>query len=450
MLRTLRIQDVGPAARLELELGERLNLLTGDNGLGKSFVLDVAFWALTGSWVERPALPARGKEDTAEISGETEKGKDGPVLGFQRFQSRFDRVGQHWRDRFHRDASMWTVSPPNTLLALPAWLQGLVPVLYIRPDGLFSVWDPARIGGSIDPRHPAGRPIPDPPVHHFTPAELWNGLERDGKTVCNGLIQDWVTWQLEAEGGQREPFSLLEDVLLRLSHPEEPMRPGRPARVYLDDARKFPTIELPYGTIPVVHASAGMKRILGLSYLITWMWTEHVQAAQMIGQMPAERLVVLMDEPETHLHPKWQRHIVPALLDVAGRLGAGVRPQLLVTTHAPLVLASLETRFDPRLDRLFSFELRGGEVVLAQLPWVKQGDAAAWLTSEVFDLSRARSAEAEQALDAAYDFLAGKVDRLPHGLDTSDSIQAALERTLPEQDPFWPEWSFHRRKGVTP
>ena len=333
---------------------------------------------------------------------------------------------------------------------MPAWLPGLVPVLYIRPDGLFSVWDPARLVISSEPPVPGGPPLLDPPVYHFTPAELWNGLRRDDKIVCNGLIQDWVTWQLESEGGQPEPFSLLRDVLERLSHPDEPMRPAKPVRLYLDDVRKFPTIELPYGTIPVVHASAGMKRILGLAYLITWMWTEHVQAAQMIGRKPADRLVLLVDEPETHLHPRWQRHVVPALLDVAARLGTGVRPQVLVTTHAPLVLASLETRFDPSKDRLFSFELRGGDVVLEELPWVKQGDAAAWLTSDVFDLSRAYSAEAERAIDAAYDFMAGKQDRLPPGLDTAEAIQSALERSLPEQDPFWPEWRFHRRKAVSP
>ncbi len=42
------------------ELGERLNVLTGDNGLGKSFVLDVAWWALTGTWVDRAVLPRGG------------------------------------------------------------------------------------------------------------------------------------------------------------------------------------------------------------------------------------------------------------------------------------------------------------------------------------------------------------------------------------------------------
>ena len=57
MLRSLHTKDVGPAPALDLTLGERLNVLTGDNGLGKSFVLDVAWWALTGTWVGRPVLP---------------------------------------------------------------------------------------------------------------------------------------------------------------------------------------------------------------------------------------------------------------------------------------------------------------------------------------------------------------------------------------------------------
>jgi recombinational DNA repair ATPase RecF len=35
---------------MELDLAPRLNLLTGDNGLGKSFLLDVAWWAMTRRW----------------------------------------------------------------------------------------------------------------------------------------------------------------------------------------------------------------------------------------------------------------------------------------------------------------------------------------------------------------------------------------------------------------
>lgn len=56
MLSKLTLEGVGPAKRLDVEFSERLNLITGDNGLGKSFLLDVAWWALTGT---RPRLLPR-------------------------------------------------------------------------------------------------------------------------------------------------------------------------------------------------------------------------------------------------------------------------------------------------------------------------------------------------------------------------------------------------------
>ena len=50
MLEYLKLENVGPAPRMEVEFAPRVNLMTGDNGLGKSFLLDTAWWALTGYW----------------------------------------------------------------------------------------------------------------------------------------------------------------------------------------------------------------------------------------------------------------------------------------------------------------------------------------------------------------------------------------------------------------
>ena len=50
MLERLELENVGPAPAMVLDLQRRLNLITGDNGLGKSFLLDVAWWALTRKW----------------------------------------------------------------------------------------------------------------------------------------------------------------------------------------------------------------------------------------------------------------------------------------------------------------------------------------------------------------------------------------------------------------
>lgn len=50
MLRELKLSNVGPAPSIELGFGNRLNLITDYNGLGKSFLLDIAWWAMMGKW----------------------------------------------------------------------------------------------------------------------------------------------------------------------------------------------------------------------------------------------------------------------------------------------------------------------------------------------------------------------------------------------------------------
>jgi len=111
--------------------------------------------------------------------------------------------------------------------------------------------------------------------------------------------------------------------------------------------RDEPTLELPYGTIPVSVASAGMRRVLALAYLLVWTWSEHKAASSLLQQPTTDRLVLLIDEVEAHLHPQWQRVLLPAVLDVIGRLYSDIfkrrEVQILATTHAPLVLASVES-----------------------------------------------------------------------------------------------------------
>jgi hypothetical protein len=414
MLRSLHMKDVGPARSLDLELGERLNVLTGDNGLGKSIVLDVAWWALTGTWAGRPLWARRVPEETPTLEWDLE-GEGGASVR-QMSSLRVDQV--------------WERSAPV------AGRAGLV--VYARANNTFAVWDSARSYQTVRTRAPE--------IYSFDTRELWYGLDGGDKRVCNGLLQDWVTWQLEADAGQPGAFALLSEVLRALSHPGEEMKPGRPERLFLGDSRNYPVIELPYGKVPAIHVSAGMQRILGLAYLIAWSWTEHLAACRLLGWEPPQRFAFFLDEPEAHLHPKWQRHILPALLEVLRGLLPGARPQVLLTTHSPLVLASLEPGFDRDTDKLFLFELRDGDVSLAEYPWTKFGDAVGWLTSEIFAMEQARSVEAEHAIRAAYDFMAGRRAELPRGLRTEKAIDRELTRVLPAHDPFWVQWIVAARR----
>lgn len=53
---------------MDFAFGERVNLITGDNGLGKSFVLDLAWWALTRSWSEGKVMVPNQLREMAEFT----------------------------------------------------------------------------------------------------------------------------------------------------------------------------------------------------------------------------------------------------------------------------------------------------------------------------------------------------------------------------------------------
>jgi hypothetical protein len=400
MLKELHLRSVGPSPQFDVEFANRLNIFTGDNGLGKSFLLDVAWWVLTGNWVEQPAYPQRNTEEIPRIISQIST-KD----GVQDYQSGFNFYEQQWTN---------IESPPE--------LNEVV--IFVRVDGSFSVFDPVRNRDS---------------AYNFTPDTLWNGLKLKRKTLCRGLIQDWVTWQNQP---QKMPFQLLSDVIKRLSpHPDEWIEIGEPTRVSVDDVRDIPTINLPYGNIPITQASAGMKRILGLAYLLVWTWYEHEKACELTQQEPMNQIVLLIDEIESHLHPRWQRMILPSILSVVNQLKSNITIQALVTTHSPLVLASLEPIFDEEQDKLFLFALQGKDVELNEIFWTKQGDTVGWLTSEIFGLKQARSQESETAIEAAEAWMRNdNMNTFPEHLRTQSQIHQELQRLLPGHDPFWPRW----------
>ena len=114
----------------------------------------------------------------------------------------------------------------------------------------------------------------------------------------------------------------------------------------------MPTIRHPYGETPIQFASAGVKRIVALAYLIVWAWEEHKEQSKQIQKDPQHNLVILIDEIESHLHPQWQRRILPSLLQVEKDLDAELNTQFLISTHSPLVMASVEPSFNPQLDKL--------------------------------------------------------------------------------------------------
>lgn len=446
MLESLHLTNVGPAPRLDVEFGSRLNLITGDNGLGKSFLLDVAWWALTRHWPHdvnpkltsgyraRPSDPARPA--TIEFAV---RAKSGAVS----YRSTYSPRDEAWTGKSGR--------PLN---------PGLV--IYAHTDGGFSVWDPARNywkkKGGVDVQERL-------PAFVFSAKDVWDGLKvQEGgasRVVCKGLIEDWATWikeKGEAAAAMAFVLRLLSPVddanpLSRAAPPLGSLRPGPLVRLSVDDVRDVPSLITGYGEpVPILHASSGVRRVVSLCYMLLWSILEHKQAAMLHGaKETTHQLILIFDELESHLHPQWQRRILSGLLRFTSVIEplflkdvAPQKIQLIATTHSPLVLASAEPLFDAKTDAWFDFDLRrtaeGASVELRKRDFVRQGDASAWLTSEAFDLKEPTSVEAERAVTRA---LALFVDQSPTP-DAVSEVDGLLRKSLGEQDPFWLRWAEFR------
>lgn len=434
MLERLSFKNLGPSAAMSLDFGDRLNILTGDNGLGKTFILDAAWWALTRTWADGKQLepPVRATK-TPELSYSIHGGVKGP----REISCKYDLKVGKWRIKQGR--------PP---------IPGLV--VYARVDGGFSVWDPARNywkEKDASPEEDRERPS----SFQFTRRQVWSGLWRTEESekkrlsddlLCRGLVEDLVTWW-QQKGAE---WQLFENILAALSSDKNcPLTMGEPVSA-VRGLVKVPTLKVPYSKEPirVTESSAGVRRILSLAYILVWAWLTHKEEVEAFPKRAtkAQRLILLFDEIETHLHPEWQRRLLPGLLaalESSLLKDAGVHVQIIGTTHAPLVLASLEPFFNESTDRFFTIEpdkQRG--VKIEEREWALQGDALNWLVSEAFGLKQGRSVEGQIAVEAAEAWMRGDKAALPAGLKTAPAIDQELRKLLADNDSFKLRWSYAR------
>lgn len=436
LLKSLSLTGVGPIDDLEFEPGERLNIIAGDNGLGKSFLLDCAWWALSGNWAGKsihPRLNSRWSMASIQYEIGSQEANE-PVV------SEYDWEKLSWTSNNYRKI-----------------LPGLL--IYARVDNSFAIWDPAKFvlyesvrkSGeqlTITNNRSLGNLINFQSGHLLlNEEEVWNGKELQtangpkneaNSVLCNGLIRDFITWGAD----NKDAYEIFTSALKYLSPPGfKPLIPGKPIR-FLTDARIIPTIKLPYGDVPITDVSAGIGRIIALAYLITWAWIEHKNLSERINKTPQTKMILLIDEMESHLHPRWQRSIIPALMSVVKILSSNLEIQFIIATHSPLVAASAEPFFDKCTDKFFHLDLLEDKVELKEIPFIKYGRIDNWLQSDVFGLRHARSQEADEAIE-----IAKKLQLDPNPTpEKVKKIHNKLEKYLSETDDFWPRWLYFAKK----
>ena len=137
------------------------------------------------------------------------------------------------------------------------------------------------------------------------------------------------------------------------------------------------------------------SRDLSLGYRTSMAWMVDF-ASRMFDLYPesenplAEPAVVLIDEIDLHLHPKWQRELIDYLTNLFPNT------QFIVTTHSPLIVQAAAARDA----NIVVCRREGDHVVIDQsVEAVKNWRTDQILTSDFFDLPTARPKEIEPFLE---------------------------------------------------
>ena len=100
-----------------------------------------------------------------------------------------------------------------------------------------------------------------------------------------------------------------------------------------DERGLFPQVTTPSGVLPVHVLSQGTQSIIHcLAHLIIG-YAEYYGFPTDLEKKPG---ILVIDEIDAHLHPSWQRRIIPTLLRYFPKL------QIFCSTHSPLMLAGLK------------------------------------------------------------------------------------------------------------
>lgn len=299
---------------VELEFDRRVNVFIGPNASGKSTVLRLLELISYAEGEFYPEIFAYGKctasvtDDWPREQDTNDFGNTGPVWGLLPFISvsamrlSLPRIG--WMDGGMPD-------PPQDKMTLESILSGYSLDLFDGPlmeratDLIIK-----EAGSKVGPVSEHGVFSWDQPRINLEQA-MHIGLSCS-KQICPEIIQGSSVKNIVDGGGNLRDnlFARVPDVRVGMA---------------IDTADR--------DSLEAYWLSSGTQGTLLWVRLIAFQMLHHYKFADDWEKQPA---ILLIDEIENHLHPTWQRRVIPALLDHFPGL------QIFATTHSPFVVAGLK------------------------------------------------------------------------------------------------------------
>ncbi|MBC8045052.1 MAG: AAA family ATPase [Rhizobacter sp.] len=132
----------------------------------------------------------------------------------------------------------------------------------------------------------------------------------------------------------------------------------------------------------------------GLNAVISWI----ADLLMRLDRMPwandidilDRNFILFLDEIEIHLHPAWQRKILPVVQTLFKNA------QIFIATHSPFVVASVSDAW------IYKLTVKNGQGTLAEVLEAKEGSSYPTVLAEIFGIDEYFSVEMQSKLDVFY------------------------------------------------
>lgn len=309
--------------RLDLPLEDDLTLLFAENGGGKTAILTALAAGLTPFQTGAPrALKLDAQRDARKITLD-ERGR----------REAAGACTLTWTAKVGDEASvMWssTVNPASNRKTSDH-ASVLAAIEKVRVPGarwpMFAFYGVDRMG--------RGKASTNPPP---TRPDRWEGYAsaldptQDDSALLTWLLEEILADTVRRQNGELERFlaTAVMDTVAKAT-------PGV-TRAWYDPKERSPVVRFETGEV------ATWKELSDGFHVYVSLVTDLARRAVMLneqdgGEAPSKiEGVVLIDEIDLHLHPRWQRVVLDGLRKIFPRL------QFIVTTHSPQILSSALNR----------------------------------------------------------------------------------------------------------
>jgi predicted ATP-binding protein involved in virulence len=307
------------------------NLIAGKNASGKTAILD-ALAVAAGSYllgVEGAGKRHIGKDDVRMVVLDTPNGLDfipySPPVGNVEVKASGlvgDRTIEWSRVYQDRGARANNVREIASALASQVTKKDRPTMPLLGLYGTGRLW--------LEPRHTEKLRSPEKLVAGGKSSPLDAYLQCMDPRISSKRLRDWIArqaWSAFQQGEEQSISFLVRNAIVNCIEGAR--------RLEFNAKRGEIIVEIEgQGKQPFSHLSDGQRNLLALVGDIAQRAVQlnsHL-GVQVLNQTPG---VVLIDEVELHLHPSWQRSIVPSLKETFPCI------QFFCTTHSPQVIGEV-------------------------------------------------------------------------------------------------------------